>query len=64
MIDALPLWAWLPALLWWAWAGLVIVREVRAANREYKESRAKDPVVVTGSGHRSNRGVRSCGGVR
>lgn len=64
MIDALPLWAWLPALLWWAWAGLVIVREVRAANREYKESRAKDPVVVTGSGISSNRYPRSCGGVR
>ena len=63
MIDTLPLWVWLPALLWWAWAALVIVREVRGANREYNESRAKDPVVVTGT-RPANRYPRSCEGVR
>ena len=67
MIDTLPLWVCLPALLWWAWAALVIVREVRAANREYKNARATDPVVVTGSGrHRDSRpyACKSAGGVR
>lgn len=67
MIDTLPLWVWLPALLWWAWAALVIVREVRAANREFEESRANDPVVVTGSGRRRDSRPYACtsaGGVR
>ena len=67
MIDSLPLWVFVPALLWWVWAGMVIVREVRAANRVFKASRAQDPVVVTGSGVRRDPYPHSCktvGGVR
>lgn len=62
MIDTLPLWVWLPALIWWAWAAVVIVREVRAANREYEEARAKDPVRVTGSGSRRDSRPYACRG--
>lgn len=67
MIDSLPLWVVLLTLPWWAWAAVVIVREVRAADREFDASRAADPVVVTASGRPSNRFPRACktvGGVR
>lgn len=67
MIDSLPLWVVLVALPWWAWAAVVIVREVRAADREFNAARALDPVVVTASGRPSNRYPRACktvGGVR
>lgn len=62
MIDTIPLWFAIPAIVvaWLAW----IITEVRAADRDMAARNASDPVVVTGSGHRSTRGVRSCGGVR
>lgn len=62
MIDNIPLWFAIPAIVVaWVWLGVAEFRESQA----YWAARdASDPVVVTGSGHRSNRGVRSCGGVR
>lgn len=62
MIDSIPLWFALTVsiLAFVAW----IVLEVRASNRFYANQDAADPVVVTGSGNRSNRYPRSCGDVR
>ncbi|MFJ2506288.1 hypothetical protein [Microbacterium sp. NPDC087592] len=62
MTDTLPLWFAIPAIIV-AWIG-VIVLAVRDSIRYYESTRAQDPVVVTGSGIRSNRYPRSCGGVR
>jgi hypothetical protein len=62
MIDSIPLWFAIPAIvIAWVWLGVAEFRESQA----YWAARdAADPVVVTGSGHRSNRYPRSCGGVR
>lgn len=64
-MDTIPLWFAVPAIVV-AWFTVIIV-EVRASLRAYEEERAKDPVVVTGSGRPSNRYPRACktvGGVR
>ena len=60
--DSIPVWF---ALVFGvgAWVTWIIL-EVRASNRYWADRDASDPVVVTGSGHRSNRGVRSCGVLR
>lgn len=60
--DSLPPFLWVPAVLI-AWVGYIAV-EFRASQRFWAVRGASDPVVVTGSGHRSNRYPRSCGGVR
>lgn len=60
--DGIPVWF---ALVFGAgaWVACIAI-EFRASKRYWADRDASDPVVVTGSGHRSNRGVRSCGGVR
>ena len=62
MIDSIPLWFAIPATVAAivGWVGL----EFRASRRYYSTDTASDPVVVTASGHRSNRYPRSCEGVR
>lgn len=62
MIDTMPLWFWLPLTVVALIAVTVI--EFRASKRYWAERDASDPVVVTGSGNRSNRYPRPCGGVR
>lgn len=62
MIDSIPVWF---ALIVGAGAWVMYIRlEFRASRRYYSTHAASDPVVVTGSGHRSNRYPRSCGVVR
>jgi len=60
--DTIPLWFALTL------GGAAIVGylflEFRASKRYWAARDASDPVVVTGSGIRSNRYPRSCGGVR
>lgn len=65
MIDAIPPYFWVPAAII-LWSALIVltVADSRNFHRREQNRDASDPVVVTGSGHRSNRGVRSCGGVR
>lgn len=65
MIDNITPELW-PAVLVLGFLAFVawIVLEVRASNRFYANQDAADPVVVTGSGNRSNRYPRACGGVR
>lgn len=58
MIDALPLWFAVPAIVL-AWAALVVV-VVRDSVRFDRAERAADPVVVTASGRPSNRYPRAC----
>ena len=62
MFDTMPAWFWLPLTVVALIAVTVI--EFRASRRYWAERDASDPVVVTGSGVRSNRYPRSCGGVR
>lgn len=65
MIDSLPLWFAIPAIVI-AWAALVVL-VVRDSVRFDRATRALDPVVVTASGRPSNRYPRACktvGGVR
>lgn len=58
MIDSLPI---LPTVIVAAGVWIAyIVLEFRASKREHDASVASPPVVVTGSGRRSTRGVRSC----
>lgn len=65
MIDSIPPEFWPAAVVAGVAMFVWFIRiEVRAADRERVNHAACDPVVVTGSGHRSNRGVRSCGGGR
>lgn len=62
MIDSLPV---IPTVIIAAGAWIAyIVLEFRASKREHDASVASSPGVVTGSGRRSHRGPRSCGGVR
>jgi len=62
VIDSIPLYFAIPAIvaLWIAWPAYEFVM----SKRYWAARDVSDPVVVTGSGHRSNRGVRSCGGMR
>lgn len=62
MIDTIPLWFVIPAAILASFAYFFL--EVRSSNRFYAAQDASDPVVVTGSGNRSNCYPRSCGGVR
>ena len=62
MFDTMPLWFWVPLTVGALFAVTVI--EFRASKRYWAAQDASDPVVVTGSGVRSNRYPRSCGGVR
>lgn len=62
MIDTLPLWFAAGGAIAAVYGWLVL--EFRASKRYWAEREAADPVVVTGSGHHSNRYPRSCGGVR
>lgn len=62
MTDSLPVWFAIPAIIT-AWV-LWIVLEFRASRRFYAAVDASNPVVVSGSGHRSNRHPRACGGAR
>lgn len=64
-MDTIPLWFAVPAIVG-AWAA-VIVLSVRDSLRWFEESRAQDPVVVTGSGVRRDSHPYACksvGGVR
>lgn len=64
MIDNIPPEFAIPAAVvaLVAWS----ILELRASSRYWAARDASDPVVVTGSGHTSHRGPRSCsiGGVR
>lgn len=62
MIDSIPLWFAIPAIII-AWVSLGIA-EFRESQAYWAARDASDPVMVTGSGHRSNRYPRSCGGIR
>lgn len=57
-MDTLPLWFAVPAIVV-AWAA-VIVLFVRDSTRFYESERAKDPVVVTGSGVRRDSRPYAC----
>lgn len=58
MIETLPLWFAVPAIIA-AWLG-VIVLAVRDSIRYYESARAQDPVVVTGSGVRRDSRPYAC----
>ena len=62
MMDTLPLWFAAGGAIGAIYGWLAL--EFRASARYWAERDAKDPVLVTGSGIRSNRYPRSCGGVR
>lgn len=61
-MDQMPFWFAIPSIIA-AWVLLIVV-EVRESRAFWAAQEASNPVVVTGSGHRSNRHPRSCGGVR
>lgn len=62
MIDSAPV---IPALIVAFLASVAyFLLELRASKRYWAARDASNPVVVTGSGIRSNRYPRSCGGVR
>lgn len=58
MIDTLPLWFAIPAIIV-AWTSLIVL-VVRDSIRFDRANRTQDPVVVTGSGRPSNRYPRAC----